>query len=74
MVSENYQNKGIGTELIKHAIKLARKYNYNKITLEVRNDNAKANRLYAKQGFRIVGIKKKNSITKFAMEKINIFG
>lgn len=72
-VSENYQNKGIGTELIKHAIKLARKFKCKKLTLDVRNGNTKAIRLYAKLGFKIVGIKNKADQTKFAMEKINFF-
>ncbi len=68
-VSKSYQNKGIGTGLVKHAIKLAQKSKCKKLALDVRNDNKRAIRLYTKLGFQIVGIKKKGGITKFRMEK-----
>ncbi len=68
-VSKNYQNKGIGTELVKHTVKIAQRFKCKKLSLDVRNDNKKAIRLYTKLGFRIVGIKKKGNITKLIMEK-----
>ncbi len=51
-VLEKYQNKGIGTLLLKSLIN---KYkNIKNITLEVRCDNTKAINLYKKMGFKEV--------------------
>lgn len=56
-VLEEYQNKGIGTKLIKFLIDNYR--NVENITLEVKSDNNKAIHLYEKMGFKKVAIREK---------------
>lgn len=67
-VLENYQNKGIGTKLIKYLIN-----NYSdvdNITLEVREDNIKAIHIYEVNGFKKVAIRENyyNGINGILME------
>lgn len=55
-VLNDYQNKGIGTKLIKYLID---EYKIvENITLEVREDNLKAIHIYEKMGFKKVAIRK----------------
>ena len=50
-VEENYQNKGIGTALIKFACDYAKDLNFKKVLLEVDYDNIRAKNLYQRLGF-----------------------
>jgi GNAT superfamily N-acetyltransferase len=50
-VSPNYRKKGIGEAMMEKIIDHCREKGYCKITLEVRNDNMKAQNLYKKAGF-----------------------
>lgn len=54
----NYRGFGIGESLIKHLIKVAEEEKCTLITLEVRQSNATARRLYEKTGFSNVGVRK----------------
>lgn len=58
-VHPGYQNKGIGKALLKHLIDYSASHGITKMTLEVRESNIKAIRLYRSFGFRNVGIRKK---------------
>lgn len=56
-VKKAYQNKGLGTLLIEHAINYARiTGSIKNIYLEVREDNDYAIKLYKKNGFKQVGV------------------
>lgn len=50
-VEENYQNKGIGTTLIKFACDYAKDRNFKKVLLEVDYGNVRAKKLYQELGF-----------------------
>jgi len=69
-VLDNYQNKGIGTKLIKYLID---KYSgvCENITLEVKSDNIKAIHIYEKMGFKRVAIRENyyNGIDGILMER-----
>lgn len=47
------RDQGIGTTLLRHALQWAEDYNYGKVRLVVRADNARAIHLYQKFGFSI---------------------
>jgi ribosomal-protein-alanine N-acetyltransferase len=68
-VLDNYQNKGIGTKLIKYLIDNYK--NIENITLEVRKDNIKAIHIYEKMGFKKVAIRENyyNGINGILMER-----
>lgn len=51
VVEENYQNKGIGTALIKFACDYAKDLNFKKVLLEVDYANIRAKQLYQRLGF-----------------------
>ena len=57
-VSDQEQNKGIGTKLIQSTIKLAKTKKFSQIKLEVIGTNKKAKSLYEKIGFKTVKITK----------------
>ena len=57
-VSDQEQNKGIGTKLIQSTIKLAKTKKFSQIKLEVIGTNQKAKSLYEKIGFKTVKITK----------------
>ncbi len=68
-VLEEYQNKGIGSSLIKYLIN---KYlDTDTITLEVKSDNSKAIHIYEKMGFKKVAIRRGyyNGIDGILMER-----
>ena len=58
-VEENYRRKGIGNKLLIELINLAKNRNKNEIILEVNDKNEAAIKLYEKNGFKNIGIRKK---------------
>src|SRR3989344_4239833 len=73
-VKKKYHNKGIGTKLLNHMIRLAKKNNkLSKIRIAVWAKNLPAIGLYKKFGFSVVRIKRKyypNRDDKAVMEKM----
>ncbi len=57
-VCEEYRNNNIGTKIMEHLIKIAKKNKVMNITLEVRQSNKIAIHLYEKMGFTKVAIRK----------------
>ena len=57
-VAPGWQRKGVGTELTRFFVKLARDYGAEKIYLEVRPSNAAARALYANHGFSEIGLRR----------------
>lgn len=51
-VKMTHRRLGIGTQIIKRAIELAKKYNVDSIELNVNKSNIPAKKLYEKQGFK----------------------
>lgn len=56
VVGDEYQGKGVGSELMKNMLSLAREEDVRKIHLTVLPENVEAIRLYEKFGFKRVGI------------------
>jgi putative acetyltransferase len=54
-VHDDYQNKGIGTAMLKHLLSIARMKTLRKVWLLVNTDNDGAVHLYQKVGFEIEG-------------------
>ncbi len=52
VVTPDYRQKGAGYQLLNSIIRYSKKNDYGKVTLEVRKDNDKAMKLYAKSGFK----------------------
>lgn len=59
VVKKSFRGKGIGNKLLVELIKLAKNRNKNEIILEVNNKNLAAIKLYEKNGFKNIGIRKK---------------
>ena len=57
-VSSPMQKRGIGQELLRFVVKLARDYGARRILLEVRPSNTAARALYASAGFSEIGVRK----------------
>lgn len=57
-VAPDCQRRGIGTELTRFFVKLARDCGADKIYLEVRPSNAAARALYAENGFAEIGVRR----------------
>lgn len=57
-VARGWQRRGIGNELTRFFVKLARDYGAEKIYLEVRPTNAAARGLYAAHGFSEIGVRR----------------
>ena len=51
-VDKTHRRRGIGTQIIEHAIELARKRGVDSIELNVNSDNIPAKKLYEKMGFK----------------------
>ena len=51
IVSKNFQNQNIGSELLKYAIEVAKNKGCKRITLLTDNDNSHAHKFYKKSGF-----------------------
>jgi len=58
-VESNYRRKGIAKGLLKELLRSAKENNISGITLEVNSNNAAAENLYKKMGFKTMGIRKK---------------
>ena len=56
-VSKSFQNKGIATKMISHLIEYAKNNNIIGLTLEVRDSNICARKLYEKIGFIYEGVR-----------------
>jgi putative acetyltransferase len=56
VVHDDYQNQGIGTELTKFMLDVARRHGLMKVTLEVFSENKKAINVYEKCGFTKEGL------------------
>ncbi len=54
-----FRNRGLGLEMMKHCMDYARERGAKLATLEVRQSNEAAQRLYEKADFRVVAIRKK---------------
>lgn len=57
-VAEGWQRRGIGRELLRFVLKLARDYGAASIFLEVRPSNLAAHALYAGAGFGEIGVRR----------------
>lgn len=57
-VFENHRRKGIAASLVKAVINNAKEKKCEMVNLEVRESNEKAIRLYEKEGFKTIGIRK----------------
>jgi len=58
VVSVDHQRRGLATKLLKYFMRIADEANVTKVFLEVRQSNAAARALYAKQGFTEIGERK----------------
>ncbi|MDD6484186.1 MAG: ribosomal protein S18-alanine N-acetyltransferase [Clostridiales bacterium] len=58
-VDGEYRRRGVGAALLKELIKRARSEGMNLLTLEVRRSNTPAKALYAKFGFREIGMRRR---------------
>ena len=58
-IHKNYRQQGFGSLLLTHIINYCKNNNVKKINLEVNENNIPAINLYKKQGFKIVGVRKK---------------
>ncbi len=59
-VHQDFQNKGLGTLMLKKLVAVARNQKLHKIVLEVVAENAAAVHLYQKVGFRVEGTAKES--------------
>lgn len=59
VVRKSYRKHGIGNKLLEVLINMAMESNKNEIILEVNNKNLAAIKLYEKNGFKNIGIRKK---------------
>ena len=57
-VAENHRQKGVGYGLVERLIQIATDKKMTGLTLEVRINNQKAQKLYIKHGFKIEGLRK----------------
>lgn len=57
-VAPGWQRRGIGTELTRFLVKLARDYDAQSMYLEVRPSNVAARALYAAHGFSEIGLRR----------------
>ena len=57
-IVERYQRRGYGASLLEHLLRAARSYGAAAVFLEVRPSNPGARRLYARRGFKQVGVRR----------------
>jgi ribosomal protein S18 acetylase RimI-like enzyme len=55
LIKKEHRQKGIGTQLMQHAIKLAKERDARMLVLETQSCNAKAIQFYLKQGYELIG-------------------
>jgi ribosomal protein S18 acetylase RimI-like enzyme len=55
LVKKEYRRKGIGTQLMKHAITIAKEKNARMLVLETHSCNVDAIRFYLAHGFQLIG-------------------
>ncbi len=58
VVNDAYRQKGVGKELVSHAIRFCKTKHIDNLTLEVRPSNQAAIRLYESHGFKIAAKRK----------------
>jgi len=58
VVVKNFRRRGIGEELLERLIEVGNKMGHKVITLEVKETNISAIKLYEKRGFEKVGVRK----------------
>ena len=56
-VDPDHRHKGVGRELMRHLVKTARSLSARAVTLEVRESNQSAKRLYEGSGFLLAGVR-----------------
>ena len=59
VIKKTYRNKGFGNALLQKLILNAKNSKKKSLTLEVNENNTNAKKLYLKNGFKILGIRKK---------------
>jgi ribosomal-protein-alanine N-acetyltransferase len=57
-IAAQWQRRGLGAEFLRFVVKLARDYGAKRILLEVRPSNLAARALYARAGFREIGVRR----------------
>ena len=57
-VNKKFRNKGFGSHLMNHLIKVCEKINVNKLLLEVSDSNVTAEKFYSRFDFLTVGMRK----------------
>lgn len=67
-VLDEYQNRGIGTELLKHAIAIAARSSYNALTINVMKENERAITVYKNIGFEITDDEAMNLATRLPLD------
>ena len=74
-VDPRYQNRSVGSNLLKEMMNLFRKMRTMEIILEVRSDNSKAKRFYEKHGFSQFGIAEKyyNDLQNACLMRLRLF-
>jgi len=55
LIKKEHREKGIGTQLMKHAIKLTKEKSARMLVLETQSCNVEAIQFYLKHGFQIIG-------------------
>ena len=55
LIKKEYRGKGIGTQLMQHAIKLAKERGARMLVLETQSCNVKAIQFYLKHGYELIG-------------------
>ena len=55
LIKKEYRGKGIGTQLMQHAIKLAKERGARMLVLETQSCNVKAIQFYLKHGYDLIG-------------------
>jgi ribosomal protein S18 acetylase RimI-like enzyme len=55
LIKEEHRRKGIGTQLMQHAIKMAKEKGARMLVLETQSCNVKAIQFYLKHGYKLIG-------------------
>jgi len=55
LIKKEHRRKGIGTQLMQHAIKLAKERGARMLVLETQSCNVRAIRFYLKHGYKLIG-------------------